>query len=795
MRINNLLNILYIYSNMSANVSLENIAKHLTSVSKLTELSPDITWNTFNNTVSAKLMYTFLLAKLYAIPMIDFMETDPATNAPVYTQLGLQESQATTLQGFATQLMAVQQMLQTHCIQSYVNYGVLSEMLQEAIDDLPKETNLDSIQAFMNAVGTFQDSAAQFTNDGQHGGSKRSIFVVLLQVFLLFALSTPTEVELYSTMSASKQSVFDSTASKMLNIHNAAEFNKDVQLFKTMASRPSMGDEVSLSKTVTAVDVERDRIMKSIWERILALRTTVENGDQLIMQMVQQFNTRSNKFSLEVETICIELMQSLFDNKIFASLKSLDDALLTEEKVKSADKEIFNNNMNTLENVGLSVTSGVLGLLTGDPGILLSSVEAFKKTVGNGWSDLISPGSSAQKLVDESNVSLTPNQQYQLTQTILEHSKLICSFGYTIQLDYDVDTNMLKMIGDKISYTDIENYITVLEKNIQIEMDKLSRLGESDANMKYALESVSQRLVVLKTITIKLKQIFQVSNVRLTKMQRTPTIQTVYDVQSYFTQQIDSLESLLSELNMKFPLNYKNEKENIERLQENAEIERMKAYASQLNTAISINMTKSMFKSAHDVLYETVKGTAATVLAPLEGVLTSASASITNVTYDSVNELIQKFTDNVWDLPSMLNYGFIPGMYILLLFAICSQLNNIIYTFNHAGGLFMCIVSNSLIFVYKVVTTPFGYCLRMVGVYANQNASPLLQPRNEPFQIEAAPDNVDELMTDFNNLQIAPRTGGKTKKHPRSKRRYKTKRRVQKKTARRRTIKRRITRR
>jgi hypothetical protein len=277
------------------------------------------------------------------------------------------------------------------------------------------------------------------------------------------------------------------------------------------------------------------------------------------------------------------------------------------------------------------------------------------------------------------------------------------------------------------------NLITTLEQNLDIEIQRLSTeqpIPESTMNVIMSLDSLQQRLGVLKKITDYLYNIVNFSSqIQIMSMAKNPSPRTIDEFENYLNDQLSQLNKLLEDLNKKFPAKEKALEETEQNILKDIELQSKAMNITDLiQNATSIARqraadrvskensdwwlaTKTVGQSFMDL------GLNATFFA--KDNLKKYTGSIMDLAFEGPTEIfdsILRFLNNI--LYSLLSN---PSGWVLLmgcLFVVEFTIGGVsgtIRIFKQGGKLFIAIATKTLLFVYELIRTPFGLIYRHIA--------------------------------------------------------------------------------
>jgi hypothetical protein len=688
-----------------------NFIPRLTGFSNLHKSNLDLTWNYFNNIVSSKEILELVLTKLYSIPMVDYMAyTDETNTKKVYEELSLTSEEAKIVQDFNIELLNIKKVIEIYCLQMFSLASYSSNILYDLIESIPEETNVNNIQEFLNTIDTFKSS--------QEGGGLNKILVTIVKLFVIMTIITPiTDADVSSSLElvTNKNNPYQPYNTALISVQDQ-DFKSAVNEIKQSQPKSEVFD---ISKTIVAYDSEVERDMKTITGQLMSLFSTPEDGVKIFNDIVNDFNKKSHMFSQQASSSCTELIEIIYDKGLFSNIQDLDSIEVTNEKIDGIQRIVKEEKNNILEKAKVSVIAAVADPINMVP-YLFSFVETMSEFISSTTQNQMMETLSADQR------EITAEEKIVLQTNLRKYSKLYCSYGYNLQIGFEQNEKLLKIIGSKIEYSWMEGLITVLEKNLELEIKKLSQNTEKNNSLLLdLLTSTKQRLNILKSITIKLEEIINFSaDSKMINLQVYPSKDTPQQIKTYFDSELDELNSLLSYLQMQFPEQKKEFQQNKQLIEEklqlsidNQEIIKMNTNADAIiNQMISERTAKSVaskwyaFKTISESYVEIAKNGTKFALQSSEEILTEVTTGLSNILTKPTLAAIQNVLWLLITNPS----GWIVLGTALMSILIMLQLSGIgmLKTFVSNGTKFIVFIFGNIVYVFKVIITPFGWLVK-----------------------------------------------------------------------------------
>lgn len=687
----------------------------------------DITWDFNNSLLMLNQKLSILLTKTSCLPIIpDF------TNEDIINILKIEEGTATTIQNFNEQLILIHGIVQKYCIQQYIVGSILKKLMDDIVESLP-ETNIENLLEFIKNYDELKTSNLKGGNPFKE--IARFIKTIVYFLFLLCIVSSTTENE---------KAILDLTlVDPKNNQYSLGILNYTPEQFTRilMEIEPMTSLEMKLNNIISKYDDSINRELKTVIGKIKSIISTPEFGNLRLESFLGSLNEELRFFSREVEKTCISLMSDAKEKGIFENYALIDSIDETKEKLEHIDDEIEKSTTEIKKGIIGSVSGVAVSLANSDT---LGTAAYLTSTVGYLYdyvSDLSKSKVSKKQVLQEqkslieatqpSGFKPTKTERLEFESKLFVFSQLYCSMGFNLQIGLQNDT--IQIIGDKVPYMAMINLITTLEQNLSIEIDKLSSqqpMTESIQNTVLSLDSLQQRLSVLKEITNYLNNIVNFSSeLQIMKMTKYPSPQTLIELEEYLTDQLNQLNSLLQKLYKKFPIKDKTLDETKELIEEEIELQSKQMNISDLiQNATSIARqraadraskenqewwlaTKTIAQSYMDIgLNGTFfakdnfkKYTGAFIDLAAQGPL-----EVVNGIMRFLNEVLFSLVSNPagWCI-------ILAGLFIVE-FTV-GGVSGTIRIFKSGGKFFIAIATGSIIFIYELIKTPFGYVYRQIA--------------------------------------------------------------------------------
>jgi len=718
---------------MSTKNPISSIFENLEKNGNAIHLEPiDTLWdipNLFVNSIEELLL---ILVKTSSIPLIpDY------TKPEIYTKVGITLKQAKFIQETNQTLLQLQTYIEKYCVQQYTLASYIKKNMDEIVLDIHEIPEMDGAKMLKFIEGLSQQDTIQM------GGKvpMNRLIPFFLKIIFLLLIVLPSG---FSEISNKPQSLTDS---KLVSRQDGMISLSADQLVKGLFEQPEIrSGPVDFNPIVVRLNKQIEEQTAGIIGSVLSFFNHPEDGQRVLQKVIESFNTDSRQFSRSAEESCFELMKMAKDNGVFKEWRDMDSLKETSDKLQNLSTAVEKQNANIQSNmynntVGAFV-SGVASPLTGD---FATPVTYIAQLGGNLW-DYLGSTQNAIKQTKElvaqqpvNNTVISETEKKQLETNLFTFSKLYCSFGYNLQLELNGTT--VSVIGDKIEYLSMIELIDTLETNLKFQITKVSVLDGDEKSKQLTLnilESLNQRLGVLKAITDSLYNIVNFSfKIAMLKLTRFPAPNNMDEFKTFLTSQIDSLNKMLVSLNKQFPK--RSSALELQKIQIEEDIE-LKSFEEDINdmeqNATSIARQRSSDRKTKElgdwwIATRTVAqswvdvGTNATDFGKQS--LGKSIQSIADFGAEAPLALVRSvlhFANNIlFELfTSPAGWAIIIGGLLTISFMF-GGIRGTITIFKNGGELFLAISWGGILFVYKLINTPFGYIYRQIAtMYVNTPA-------------------------------------------------------------------------
>jgi hypothetical protein len=551
--------------------------------------------------------------------------------------------------------------IRKYCSHQYTLHSILHNMLDESID---------SMRASNKSHGSLLEEMANAQNFLQQGGGKQvSSFCKTLMLILFCQMS----------LSESSENAFENTKvvsyplQRDLQRHSDNVVSNMDDMLENMSYIESM--PVTLPKSI---QTKRNNMLDYF-------QNLVSTTPDTITDIVSHFNGKASTFSDEYSNICKQLMDDTYDNRIFKDWKMDEELNELNAKIDEIEKT---EDAEYIQRMFATVGASAVSIVTGDTVNAVTNTVTFISDVFFGK--------------ETDNKKLKLNSKSKIKDSDLNQvSKRFCTNSFQLFLNWEEDSNQLKLVADKINYDGLLKFIETVKANIELS----DKIGGKDEEEKKQLKSIRQRFEVMEKIVVKMQDLVHNDFHLLPKTIRSGTFA---DINKYFSRQAHELQSFLELSQLRFPMDSikleragKHLVEERTIKQNTAYLEDMKRQGVARDIVDSLHSqwiaTNTIMQSAADItnafIRMSTKTIASGVLAFPEGVMQSF--------IDKVDEILRY---------SLTKPGFISALLCMLLVFLAIFLGNPVVW---AGKKMMKISFHGMTLVYKLIKTPFGYFLRL----------------------------------------------------------------------------------
>jgi ATP-dependent protease HslVU (ClpYQ) peptidase subunit len=647
-------------------------------------------------------------------------------------------------------------------MQESVLGSLVKSKIDEIISSFPEIKDVKSIDDFTAYIENFKE--AQIAG-GQKGGGQLTSIIIFL--FLLMVLSTPSSASWLSSKTQKEEPIKDvaviqgkpgeivvkNPGSGLLNYNTNMIADKtgmaviDVNKFElTISELPTdKSRDYDLSTAVRVWSPKETNKIKKLFTKIMVFlgmdKAGPENGSDVLDRVIKNFNDKSEEFSDGAEKQCLELMKKTYDNDAFRDFQDYSNASEIINQINEFEKKLQDSN-NNLEKSAVEVlsdtaTGAAIGSVVPVVGTGIGAGIGFlSSTAVNVYKYVKNTKETANKITAFKSTALDPyskltvEQRRNLEEQAYAFSKVYCSYGFKLTIERTNDN--IQVIGNNVNYQYMINLIDTLKSNIDLSIT--TKIGKSENDNTIAiLDSLHQRLEVLTAISSKISDVvnFQ-ANAKLTSLLKRGDSQTISKIETYFDQQISSLNELLSQVKQARPLslqkeldilndkkaklierNVKAEGEGVDR-----DIVILNTENSAQNSAVSYNSTMTGFK-----------GDVKNFLAPGVGILSGTSSAVG----DAATEILKGIFGNY------LTFALVGGGITILALAGYALSGQAFMFKTAAGGIWWVIASpfKGAWWVCKKIFSPiYGWIYKPVGIVVAPGAQAVGPGQGPPAVVQ-----------------------------------------------------------
>jgi hypothetical protein len=742
-----------------------------------THLDLDATWDIPNLLLNSNELLLIVLTKTTMIPFIE-------DYTKINNDLDLTEEQASSIQESNEMLLTLHNLIQKYCIQQFVLGSIMKREMDNIILSCPEIEDVQSIDDLMNYIANFKEIQSQ------NGGLNiTTSFLTLIGKLILFTFLITSLTKSESDFITFKK-ISDNKNQLVLNGNNLIQtFNPEIVDVSLEDFSQSLQEKsyiktkrpTSVNNMMVKYDKDIEKQKTQVVNQFLSFFSTPQSGIELLNDIIDKFNSDSTVFSQGAEGICLELMDKANEKGVFSNFMDFDTQAETEQKIEDAEMAVKKQNSEakeqTINNALAPVVASVATFaFTGDYAEALNQAAPYIASLGSSLYDSLINTKNIEEQKKEiiaksqpTSTALTPSQKIELENKIYHFSKVYCSYGYNLQLQLDENGSNIDVIGDKIEYNWILNVITLLENNIDFKIKKASIIVDNTFELN-ALVSLKQRVQVLKAITNKLYHIVNFSmQAQISKLNNAPTAESLKNMELYFNNQLKDLLDMLESAKKEFPKREQelkqetilfesekklNEMDDALKLQKteadiasqqrenerNQLISEMKAQ----NVSASWIATKTIFQSYIDLAANATLFTGESAGDLVEAL---GKAGL-KVPLGAVNSILDFINNVLWSLVTNPSGWLLLGSGLIVLTFWLGGIIGVIRIFKKSGEIFVTIIYGSIMFVYKLIKTPFGWIYRRQDVIVAVPLYPAYASFIPPLQAEqdvrtSEPDNDD----------------------------------------------------
>ena len=323
-----------------------------------THLEPiDPLWDVPNQFVNSMETLLIILTKTSCIPVIpDYSESE------VYTGLGITSDQAKLIQESNQMLLQLQTYIEKYCVQQYTLSAYIKKTMDEIVSQIP-ETDMSNLVDF---IANYNSNK----NKPQTGGEIPINILIPLVLKFVFLLLIILPSGLGETSN-------EKSSLKLISSDKSEQYQKGIisfpeeQFVSDLFQKPEItSGEVNLNNMVVQYDVKVKEEASGFIGSIVSFVKGSEDGQMVLQNILQSFNTESRNFSRSVEGSCIDLMIMARDKGVFNDWRDMDSLKETSDKIQNATAAVDAQNeyikSGMYNNTVGAVLTGVAAPLTGD---------------------------------------------------------------------------------------------------------------------------------------------------------------------------------------------------------------------------------------------------------------------------------------------------------------------------------------------------------------------------------------------------------------------------------------------
>ena len=716
----------------------------------------DITWGLMNESVISIQMLLFLFLKVSCLPLVpDF--TDPA----LVEKLGITNEQAKNVQGFNSELIYTHGLLQKYILNQYSTASVCKNLLDEQIDNLP--------QADMSQLLNFLQNYKDVKSEGMQTGGM-NLWKIAGAVTSIAGLWSGS-LDKSTSMRNNTQEVTTTTPS-FPTVYQVAHEDPSIRVFSTgvISKKPEeiTAQFKNISESITSGNLSG--IIQSYDESQSGItQIFAELGRDRTIRLLNDFNSKFSRVSKGATDTCIDLMSQMYQAGIFDNWRYSNSELEIIEQIYDAQNKFRqqqDDNVNNEEEGGEE-----------------STCEWSKDSPVNDDIPSMSNEKPSQQLTKKQPQDFYDEEtKLKFADDLRQVSQLYCINGFRVTIKL-TDDNQIQIIGDKVPYHFMAESIDSLQYNLKIAMSKMTR---DPRNIAYLLlDSLNQRLVILKTILTKIGE-FNIATLSLFDRENriSASPESLNLVEGHLQTQLKEFNELFDKLQESFPkaseeidtrtklemdmiklkgkqekaahdLNMENIKqENITQTNQQTEMDAQQAIKEGVKER-STNRTVSEMNSIYKAFSAFTTAFKIIALNSTEGLFQGASEYTQTAAREFTNLVGSPFLGIIDGLTGLSGKAlwkllFSPIGWIILVCVIiiaCISIGGTVGSvrmFVDGSKRFIAVVFGPLVFLYRIIKTPCGYIVKLVGTFYNGNQGQsqqgqLERTQSQQFQLQRTP--------------------------------------------------------
>ena len=665
--------------NNNNNNTMDIIRELKTNPENVTNL-PDHGQDYFNNNITDTLSMMFL--SLTKISYLPFMKSNELPNEQLIE--------------LNTKLINVQNMLLTYWQQEFVILQMTKKIIDDEINSVIKNVDCD-----LNDLKNVECITNKLIEETKQTGGTLSPNLIKVILFLYFLL-------IISSITSNAESNITSN-----NIISKVESNP----------QDSTSDIVIFNPKTTQINVNNIINQdKKFYVKLTNILNIVAGGKSLdLPEIIAEFNDKMLEISKDVETNCLELVNTAKNKNVFKNWKELKDIQATVDNLESIEGLLNANDRYNkkefVENTKSFVASVVAAPLTQD---VVSPLKYFMSAVGNMQDLLLNTKPNDVSVISDSvaDNSLADNSlanNFLKEKNLIYGSQVYCLSGFKMSLT--IVGSDINLEGSSISYQQILTFINELNVNLNEQMNQ----PNIDESTRAIFESLKQRLNILEAITEYLNLFISHSGINdirhMNKIANSKNRNNLNNYLNKFTAEFETLSE-------KFKLMYPKNKDDINELKtylkeetEHLNDEKMIYNENQqlLNEIDNqkqkerADKTERVVKNINSVLNNSKK----LVLSGITGVL-GFGMGVGTGTFNYVVQ--QSIEEGVYLQYAILGFLMKSPLFWTTLVTIglaisikIAGLEGTLRGLSNGGKSIIMITSGPFIFIYELIQTPFGY--------------------------------------------------------------------------------------
>ena len=754
----------------------KNFVNKLKNDSTATHFDLDVTWDIPNLLINSNELLLLMLTKTTMIPFIE-------NYTSISNDLGLSQEQSISVQETNVSVLNLHKMIQQYCIQQFAFGSMMKSQMDNIIMSSPEIQDVQSVDDLLNYIQNFKSIQSQ--NGGVNFNKNILTFMANMILFIILILPISKAETVNPEINQKGQLQLVLNGNNVIEPYNKAILGLSLEDYSQMAIQSEYvksRTQTNVNNIIVRYDRDIEKQKTQLVTQFLSLFQTQQSGIEFLQEIIENFNSGLSDFSEGAEKICFELMDKANNNGVFEHFMDFDTLDETTQKIDKIEKDVEKYNSELTEKTA-NVTMATLAstalniAVTGDVTQALNEAVPYILELGSSLFDSLT---NTKKIVEQTqqivtqqqanSTQLSTQEKTNLENKIYQFSKLYCSFGYSLQLQLE-GTN-INVIGGKIEYEWLLSVVALLENNIDFKITKLSLNKDLNKSELNALISLKQRLQILKAITQKISQIVNFSiQAHISKLQVSPTADSLERIQTYFNNQLQDLLNMLEQIKKQFPKREQQLQEStillevekeLDKMEDNQKLQQIQADNERQQRQNEMRQRISEMKaeniSASWVASEIIAKSYINLALNVTDFAGESLANMTKAFGDIGLKIPLGLASSILDFINQILYLLIknPAGWLLLgsgLLVVTFWLGGIIgiiRIFKFSGELFVTITYGSVMFIYKLIKTPFGW------IYKKQDV--IAVPQIEYSESES--DAANAL------LQLKKSTGGKkTKKY------------------------------